>query len=69
MTYIMLVQVQTMNASFYINTLYSQKLLIVITSKTLSDMFIIIHKHKLFSCVFYKTICFKLIQNFKLFTF
>ncbi len=37
MTYIMLVQVQTMNASFYMNTLYSLKLLILITSKTLSD--------------------------------
>ncbi len=47
MTNIMLVQAQTMNASFYINTLYSQKLLILITSKTLSDiMFIIKHKHK-----------------------
>ena len=44
----MLVQVQTMNASFYINTLYSQKLLILITSKTLSDnMSIINHIHKL----------------------
>ncbi len=32
----MLVQVQTMNASFYMNTLYSQKLLILITSKNLS---------------------------------
>ncbi len=43
----MLVQVQTMNASFYMNTLYSQKLLILITSKILSDLYIINHKHKL----------------------
>ncbi len=44
----MLVQVQTMNASFYMNTLYSKKLLILITSQNFSDnMFIISHKHKL----------------------
>ncbi len=41
------VSVSWLHASFYMNTLYSQKLLILITSKTVSDMFIIIHKHKL----------------------